>query len=127
MNLQAKVKSALFNETNFTTHKLFCSLECMNLQAKVKSALNFGLKIHTFQATKEFMGGEVGLVEQSALNFGLKIHTFQSANGAMVKFIHEPALDLMTGFPVPYWKFGKANVSPRDILISIDTANIRND
>lgn len=78
------------------------------------------------QATKELMGGEVGLVEQSALNFGLKIHTFQAANGAMVKFIHEPALDLMTGFPVPYWKFGKADVSPRDILISIDTANIRN-
>ena len=80
----------------------------------------------TIQATKEFMGGEVGLVEERDLNFGLKIHTFQAANGSMVKFIHEPALDLMTGFPVPYWKFGKANVSPRDILILIDTANIRN-
>ena len=71
------------------------------------------------------MGGQVQIAKPTQLSFGLELYTFVSASGANVKFIHEPALDTLPHFPVPYWMFGTASVSPRDIMISIDTNNIK--
>ena len=73
----------------------------------------------------EIMGGQVQIAKPSTLSFGLEIYTFVSASGANINFIHEPSLDSLPSFPVPYWIFGESSVSPRDILISVDTQNIK--
>ena len=79
----------------------------------------------TIANSGNIMGGQVQIAKPTQLSFGLELYTFVSASGANVKFIHEPALDTLPHFPVPYWMFGTANVSPRDIMISIDTNNIK--
>ncbi|MDX9803191.1 MAG: hypothetical protein RBS96_04100 [Dehalococcoidales bacterium] len=79
----------------------------------------------TISNNGNIMGGQVQIAKPTQLSFGLELYTFVSASGANVKFIHEPALDTLPHFPVPYWMFGTANVSPRDIMISIDTNNIK--
>lgn len=71
------------------------------------------------------MGGQVQIAKPTQLTFGLEIYNFVSASGANVKFVHEPALDTLPHFPVPYWVFGASSISPRDVLISIDTNNIK--
>lgn len=79
----------------------------------------------TIMSSGAVMGGQIQIAKPSALSFGLEIYSFVSAAGVTIKFIHEPALDQLPTFPVPYWLFGAAGLNPRDVLISIDTNNIK--
>ena len=72
-----------------------------------------------------WMGGQIQLEKPSQLTFGLEIYTFKTSRGHQVNFVHEPALDWMIEFPTVYHQFGKGFVDPKDVMLSIDTNNIR--
>ena len=72
-----------------------------------------------------WMGGKIQLSKPSQLTFGLEIYTFKTSKGIQINFVHEPALDYMVQLHVAYHQFGTGFVNPKDILLSIDTANIR--
>lgn len=78
-----------------------------------------------FTANANMMGGQVQLAKPSTLTFGLEVYSFESSAGHTLRFIHEPSLDVMPTFPVPFWLFGTGSLNPRDVLISIDTNNIK--
>jgi len=71
------------------------------------------------------MGGQVNLTKPSQLTFGLEVYEFVSSAGVKMKFIHDKSLDYLPSLPVPYWIFGQASLNPREVLISIDTNNIK--
>lgn len=72
-----------------------------------------------------WMGGKIQLSKPSQLTFGLEIYNFKTSKGINVNFVHEPALDYMISLPVAYHQFGVGYVDPKDVLLSIDTANIK--
>ena len=72
-----------------------------------------------------FLGGRVMIQKPSQITYGLEIYTFQTSKGHKITFVHEPALDYMVQFPVAYHIFGRGHVDAKDILLSIDTANIK--
>ena len=72
-----------------------------------------------------FLGGRVMIQKPSQITYGLEIYTFQTSKGHNITFVHEPALDYMVQFPVAYHIFGRGHVDAKDILLSIDTANIK--
>jgi len=72
-----------------------------------------------------WMGGQIQIQKPSALTFGLEIYQFKTSRGIGLNFIHEPALDYMVEFPVAYHMFGKGKVDAKDILLSLDTNNIK--
>ena len=72
-----------------------------------------------------YLGGRVMIQKPSQVTFGLEIYTFKTSKGHNVTFIHEPALDYMVQFPVAYHMFGTGHVDAKDILLSIDTAHIK--
>ena len=76
-------------------------------------------------ANNNYMAGQVQRVAPSQLTFGLEIFTFKTTKGVQINFIHEPALDMMAGFPVAYHRFGVSYVDPKDILLSVDMNNIK--
>ena len=78
-----------------------------------------------YTASSVMMGGQVQVAKPSQLTFGLEIFSFVTSSGSTIKFIHEPSLDTLPSLPVPYWLFGATNLNPRDVLISIDTNNIK--
>lgn len=73
---------------------------------------------------KMFAGGEIQTTAPSAINFGIETMTYKTAHNTIINFVHEPALDYMTKWPLPQWIFNTNKANPQDIMFSIDTANI---
>ena len=97
-----------------------------NLTFLVSQAIldKLDMYVRITQASK-FLGGEVMIQKPSQLTYGLEIYTFKTSRGIQVNFVHEPALDYMIEFPTAYHQFGKASINPREIMLSIDTNNIK--
>lgn len=107
---------AAFRQQSSKSLTLLCSqVMCNRLNRLVRGVLS----------TPQLMGGTVVMQPASDLSFGLPYYEFMSSGGVMVKFIHDPGMDNTPSINLPFWIYGKSQISPRDLLISIDPKNIK--
>lgn len=70
-------------------------------------------------------GGMIQKQQPTSVNFNLQFSEYETSDGIKIRFIHAEALDYMTSFSIPYYLNSSGAKSPKDIMLSIDTANIK--
>lgn len=88
-------------------------------------AQRLNLYIRQIMANPRITGGQLTYTPNSTFDMSLNVYDYVSTRGKQVKFVVDPALDNTPSIPVPWYMFGRGSLNPRELLISIDSKNVK--